>query len=432
MACISAAIVVSSVSAGRREIAAPRSVTIRITTDNGWAFIPPAAQQFEKQHPGVKIVQTSLTFQTDSAYFANLARNLAAPGAPDITTVRVEPGPWDAVVQRHLVVPLTNVWAQQKLAKAYSPAAVRILTAPDHNHYAIAIDRWWPVVWYSKTAFSKAGITAPANGRVATQAQLLQWGTALKKAGYPVPMAVGTTDEQSGAYIFGQLLQSSCGNTKLVNLDNNWKKSVPVTTTWTDPCVMRALQATKVYQTSGLLGPAPSTESDEQAQTYFGKGKAGMYITGSWGQAEFEGNHFTLPFGWFILPPVPGGHATQPLEASYDGLAVVSSSRNKKLAEQFLALIASKQFMGSSGYASTFTLAPARTDVSIKSPPFPSDIGQMVNVFPKLGGTVSLPYTTVPWGATVTPTIASMWSGSKSVREVANSFARAAANARRS
>jgi raffinose/stachyose/melibiose transport system substrate-binding protein len=426
--CVVPAALAVQASAG--PVASTESVTLKIWTDTGWSFISAAAAQFQKSHPNVKVVQTSLTFQQSIPYFANLPRNLAAAGAPDISTVRVQPGPWYEVLRQRLVVPINDVWQKAGLAKAYSRDTVSLFSARDGKHYAIGIDRWWPVVWFNKAAFAKAGITAPAKGRIPSQAQLFAWGKALKRAGYSVPLAIGTTDEQGPSYIFGQLVQSACGNKALFNLENNWKPGVARMTRWTSPCVMKALEATKLYATNGLLGPSPATESDEQAQTYFGQSKAGMFLTGSWGQALFEGSKFTIPFSWLLLPPVPGGSPTQPAQASYDGLAVVRSSKHKDLAKEFLALIAAKQFMSSKAYATSFTLAPARTDVTISSPPYPSAIGEMVAAFPRLGGTVPALYTTIPWGLTVSPTIASMWSGSKSTSQVAAIFERAAVTAR--
>lgn len=405
-------------------------ITIRVVTDTGWSFILDAAQQFEKQHPNVNIVYAPVANSESIPYFSNLPRNLAAPTAPDIDTVRVEPGPYYGVLRQNLIVPLDDVWQTDGLAQAYPPSVTALYTAPDGHHYAIGVDQWWPVVWYSKTAFQKAGITPPANGRITSQAQLLQWGAKLKTAGYPVPLASGTTDEEGPAYIFGQLLQSSCGDAALTNLDTNWRPNVAVTTMWTSPCVLKALQATEAYATGGVLGPAPATESDEQATSYFTQGKAAMYISGSWQPSSFASLNMTIPYGWLLLPPVPGGAPTEVLSANYDALAVLRSSKHQELAKEFLALVASKQFLYGPGFGKTFGLAPDRTDGVLQPSVFFPAVVSIENAIPTLGSLVPLPYTQVPWGLTVTPAIASMWAGSKTPEQVANTFEQAALAAR--
>lgn len=405
-------------------------VTIKVVTDTGWSFILEAAKQFEKQHPNVKVVYAPVANSESIPYFSNLPRNLAAPTAPDIDTVRVEPGPYYGVLRQHLLASLDDVWKTDGLAKAYPASVDKLYTAPDGHHYAIGVDQWWPVVWYSKPAFQKAGITPPANGRITSQAQLLAWGAKLKKVGYPVPLASGTTDEEGPAYIFGQLLQSACGDKALTNLDTNWHPNVPRTTKWTSPCVMKALQATEAYAKGGVLGPAPATESDEQATSYFTQGKAAMYISGSWQPSSFASLKLTMPYGWLLLPPVPGGSPTEVLSANYDALAVVRSSKHQTEAKEFLALVASKQFMYGPGYGKTFGLAPDRTDGVLKTSAFFPAVVSIQSAIPKLGGPVPLPYTQVPWGLTVTPAIASMWAGSKSPQQVAAAFEQAALAAR--
>jgi len=406
------------------------TTTLRVVTDTGWSFILEAAKQFEKQHPNVKVVYAPVANSESIPYFSNLPRNLAAPTAPDIDTVRVEPGPYYGVLRQKLLSPLDDVWKTDGLEAAYPKSVSALYTAPDGHHYAIGVDQWWPVVWYSKTAFQKAHITAPPNGRITSQAELLQWGAQLKKAGYPVPLASGTTDEEGPAYIFGQLLQSACGNAALTNLDTNWHPNIARTTKWTSPCVLKALQATEAYAKGGVLGPAPATESDEQATSYFTQGKAAMYISGSWQPSSFASLHLTMPYGWLLLPPVPGGSPTEVLSANYDALAVVRSSKHQAEAKEFLALVASKEFMYGPGYGKTFGLAPDRTDGVLKTSSFFPAVVSIQNAIPKLGGPVPLAYTQVPWGLTVTPAIASMWAGSKSPQQVASAFEQAALTAR--
>jgi raffinose/stachyose/melibiose transport system substrate-binding protein len=430
--CASAATIAAAaaLASPRGANGANKTTTIRVVTDTGWSFVLEAAKQFEKQHPNVKVVYAPVANSQSIPYFSNLPRNLAAPTAPDIDTVRVEPGPYYGVLRQNLLAPIDDVWKTDGLEKAYPPTVRALYTAPDGHHYALGVDQWWPVVWYSKTAFQKAGITPPANGRITSQAQLLQWGATLKKAGYPVPLASGTTDEEGPAYIFGQLLQSACGDAALANLAANWRPNVARTTKWTSPCVLKALQATEAYAKGGVLGPAPATESDEQATSYFTQGKAAMYISGSWQPSSFASLHLTTPYGWLLLPPVPGGSPTEVLSANYDALAVVRSSKNQALAKQFLALVGSKEFLYGPGFGKTFGLAPDRTDGVLKPSIFFPAIVSIQKAIPQLGGPIPLPYTQVPWGLTVTPAIASMWAGSKSPEQVANAFEQAALAAR--
>jgi ABC-type glycerol-3-phosphate transport system substrate-binding protein len=99
--CASAATIAAAaaLASPRGANGANKTTTIRVVTDTGWSFVLEAAKQFEKQHPNVKVVYAPVANSQSIPYFSNLPRNLAAPTAPDIDTVRVEPGPYYGVLR---------------------------------------------------------------------------------------------------------------------------------------------------------------------------------------------------------------------------------------------------------------------------------------------------------------------------------------------
>jgi raffinose/stachyose/melibiose transport system substrate-binding protein len=401
-------------------------VTLRVIGNGGWDFLKNAGQIFEKSHPYVKV---KIETEQSESYFQNLPRTLSSGNGPDVTALETHPGPYDALVEEKLLAPLDEIWTKENLESVYPATVNKAFTAPDGHHYGVNIDIWWPVIWYSKPAFAKAGITAPSNGQLTSQAQLFEMGKKLKAAGYPVPFTAGVSDEGGASYIFASLVESSCGDEGYTNLTSNWRSGVAETTKWTSPCVLKALELEKSYNSNGFMGGSPATTSDEQAVAYFEQGKAGMYITGSWGANEFTLGKISFPYGWMLMPPVEGGSPTKFLQATYDGMGVPASSKHKKLASEFISLLAGRQVQSESWFASTLAGIPGRTDATVKVPEYQPTVVEMAAAIPKVGGN-SLLYTEVPWGGTMAPALATMWTGEKSPSDVANEFQKATEEAR--
>jgi ABC-type glycerol-3-phosphate transport system substrate-binding protein len=421
-ATVASALVVGAVignPAGASRARAASGGSLNVEVWNNWAFMKPAARQFEKANPGVRInIEGSVSSQQ---YFNNLPRTLVASGAPDVTALQVIPGPFDSILKSKELVNINDVWNEEKLQKAYPASTIGSYTAPNGGHYAINVDTFWtPIVWYNKTAFAKAHITAPKNGRVPSQAALYNMSTALAHAGY-VPMALETTDDNGPAFLFGTLLESACGPVGFKNLEANWRRSVPVKTSWTAPCVLKALSALDAYGSHGVFGQTYTTENTAEADALFVNGRAGMLVTGSWGAAQFASSHVKFPFGWLIPPPVTGGAPSEMMGATLDGLGIDSKSPNVALAKRFLAFIASRQFNAQASVQGQLPGVEPRTDVRITSA-LPEASSQQLKATQTLGEG-NLLTAAVPWEASINQLLINMLAGQKTVQQTASQLA---------
>jgi raffinose/stachyose/melibiose transport system substrate-binding protein len=407
-------------SSGDAEKGTGQSATIKVVTWS-WVFLPLAVQQFEKAHPGVKVdVQASVTGQQ---YFDNVARTLPVSGA-DISVLQAIPGPFKSMQDAGQLENLNSVWTDQGLADAYSPAVAKSYTAADGNHYAINVDTFFsPIIWYNKDAFAKAGIKPPAQ-RISSQEEFLSMGKALKAAGY-VPIAM-ESDGNGPAWAFSVALQSSCGDAGFANLTANWDPKVAITTPWTDACVIKALDTVSLYAKNGLYGSAFATQKVAQARTLFTAGKAGMLVSGSYFDTLFPDPksdfHIKFPYGWTLYPPVPGGAPTKIQVFSLDALGVNARSKNKELAKQFLAFLASKEFNSQPAVQAALPGIQPRSDVNFAPDTAPARVEISQAAAGNIGAVPNLTVS-VPWQSSVNSEVLNMLAGQTDANAVAQKFA---------
>lgn len=398
-----------------------QTATIKVVTWS-WPFLPIAVEQFEKAHPGVKIeVQASVTGQQ---YFDNLARTLPVSGA-DISVLQAIPGPFKSMQEAGQLENLNSVWEDEGLADAYPPAVVESYTAPNGNHYAINVDTFFsPIIWYNKDALAKAGIQPPAE-RIGSQEELLSMGKALQEAGY-VPIAL-ESDNNGASWAFSVALQSSCGDEGFANLTTSWDPEVAITTSWTDACVIKALDTVSLYAKNGLYGPHFATQKQAQARTLFMEGKAGMLVSGSYFDTLFpdpeSDYHVKFPYGWTLYPPVPGGAPTKIHVFALDALGVNARSKNKELAKEFLALIASKEFNSQPEVQAGLPGIQPRSDVDFAPDTAPARTEITKAATGSIGAVQNLT-ASVPWQSSINSEVLNMLAGQTDADAVAQRFAK--------
>lgn len=419
-----------SAAAGTNANASATPVTLRVAIDPSWQFMATAKAMFEKAHPGVKVVLQTVPGNT---YYQNITQELSIPNPPDISVLEVGPGPYSTLVKDHLLVNVDSVWASQDLAKNYWPVVRNNFTSPDGHHYAVSTDLWWgPQIYYSFGVLRKAGVTPPS-GHMISQDQFLAMMSKLKASGY-VPLAVDGTDDALGfGYLLSSLIESSCGDTALANLENNWKTSVPETTKWTSPCVVKALSTLNDWQRAGVFGDSPTTRNYTTSQGLFEAGRAGTRMDASWFPNELAVHKVTAPYGWIMVPAVSGGIPPKFQFVTQDSLGITAKSQHVALAKQFLELLVSQQFESRQAYFNDIGGMPGREDIPFPPASHPVTVS-MRQAMPSMGVVMSLPFE-VPYGAqggALTQEVNAMLSGQQSPEAAAQALANAVAQARRS
>jgi len=237
----------------------------------------------EKQVPGVTIKDIVAPSTDRDAY----AKQLQASGQfPDLLQ-SITPSTF---VQAGLLKPYDQNWVNANFLLPLGNAYKGKVYIPPTNSQII------PMVFYNKTLFAKAGISAPPK----TWAQFMAACAKLKAAGI-VPIELGGSDSFAAVMPLSGILSAD-----VLGKDPNWlRERYAGKVHFTDPGVEKAVAKYRTMVVDGYFEPGALGVSYANSITNFTSGKTAMYMMGSW----FLG---AVPkatadnFGSFITPTEDG------------------------------------------------------------------------------------------------------------------------------
>jgi raffinose/stachyose/melibiose transport system substrate-binding protein len=317
---------------------APTSKDVTITAQGGGSgqnleatnFVISA---FEKQYPNIKVK----LLQEPANFSSAQEQIIASSNPPDI----VSPSPtavWmSTVYSHHLLVPLTKLWQATDLSERAGKDINTTFLGPDGVHYLIENQKvFWGTVWYNKAMFAKAGITVPANHRIASLQDLYNDVAALKKIGKQ-GLSIGGKSGYEEVWPLDDVLPTGATAAQFQNYLTSYQASVPMSVNYTAPSPFAtALTTLEAYATHGVFINGFLGLDEAGSQVPFVAGDAGMLLDGSWTAGVFKTDHVTFPYGWLMLPSlgVTEARLTPSLDSDW---AISSKSKNIGAAELFLS-----------------------------------------------------------------------------------------------
>ncbi|MDP9221546.1 MAG: extracellular solute-binding protein [Actinomycetota bacterium] len=304
------------------------------------------AKAYETANPGVKV---DLEQVGDQPYKDKIRVLTASHNLPDIYFS------WagdfaNKFVRGGLAADLTTVIGPNTTwGKTFSPAALKTFQDGGKD-YGVPIDLDAKYMVYNKTAFTKAGLTAPPT----SFEELVSDCGKLKAAGY-TPIAFGN---QFGWPAIHYLTQLNTFDVPASTLASDY---APATGAFTDPGYVTAMTQ---FQTIIKQCSNPSSDglAHEAAQANFLAGKAAMHylelvefpvLTVKGGAPKAIADNW----GFFRLPAPSGATGdTNALTGAPDGFMVNKDSKNAALAVDFLKFMTTlenaKQMTAQIGYLS--------------------------------------------------------------------------------
>jgi raffinose/stachyose/melibiose transport system substrate-binding protein len=313
---------------------------------DGLNYFQSAAKQFEAQHPNVTIqYQTIQNENLDG----KLQTALNANSAPDIFLQRGG-GKMQAEVNAGQLQALHLNATDQANVGAGALASETISS----QVYALPFDTQPEGVYYSKTLFQQAGITATP-----TTIDELEADVAKLKTINVAPIAVGAKDAWPAAHWYYNFALRECSQSAMTSTATSLKFS--------DPCWTKAGNDLAAFlKVSPFQNGFLTTAAQQGAGSSAGmlaNHKAAMELMGSWDPGVISSltpNQKPLPdLGWFPFPAVTGGQGDP--SAIMGGSDAYSLSKNApKEALEFLEFLVTKDQQ--EAYAKAFQSIPVNKD----------------------------------------------------------------------
>ena len=291
------------------------------------------ADAFEAQHAGVTVDVQTLT---DDQKNTTNAQILASDNPPDVGIVPINATPYTQLSKAKQLLPLDDVWQAADLQKRYGPAADSLKSGG--TPYLAQFDSvLYNIIYYNKDAFAKAGVTAPKNHQLASDADLYSAVTKLKGAGYDgLAIGGGTSNGYKYGWLLDAQLAANADPAALENLNTSWQPGATQTVRYTDPAFTSSLQQLQDWQDNKVFPTGHVASTDEQSLADFVAGKTGMYISHNLAVGDLEKAKPKFDYDWLLMPSATPGKGTLPTTYSGNTFAVPKNSDSPDLAKQFI------------------------------------------------------------------------------------------------
>jgi raffinose/stachyose/melibiose transport system substrate-binding protein len=305
-----------------------------------------AIDQFERQHPGVRVEETARALDADKA--ATMAA-LNGGAGPDVMTVNNGETMMGPMVRAKYVVDLGPYSAKYGWEKNYLSPSLwdRAKYTPDGkvfgtgNLYGVPAFGELVGVYYNRDLFKQLALMVPE-----TLAELERNAEKLKGAG-TTPIAYGAAEVWPFFQIWADILGATMADKIGGDATQKWMSDVVIMgdkkRSFRDPGVLEAAQVIRRWADNDYFFKGFTGIMMDDAMTLFVAGKAGMFLQGSWYCSAVAGASF--PAGMFAFPPVKKETGMTPqVGGMMTPLGINVNSKHQDLAAEFLnTLLASPE-----------------------------------------------------------------------------------------
>jgi raffinose/stachyose/melibiose transport system substrate-binding protein len=299
--------------------------------NNTWgAIIEQINSEFKTAHPGTEIVTESYP---DQPYQQKIKIYATAKQLPDVFKFWSVTSLLKPLIDGGFVAPLDRA----ELDKLdYLPGALDTNTY-NGKLYGIPVSTDFWVIYYNKKLFKDAGIE-----RVPATLDELYGLVPRFKANGIIPMTTDGKDAWPLSITFDLLAWRIAGEPALT------RKALERKIKFTDPVFVQAARELQQFVKSGLFQDDLMVSDYGAARNLFGRGKAAMFLMGSWelglGTDKSFSEDFRANVDVFKFPTLKNGKGVaDDLMAWYGGNYVISaSSKNTALGKQYLVFYAKR------------------------------------------------------------------------------------------
>ena len=339
---LAAGVLATALGAGTSSAAVSGTLTVQIQTGQE-AQLDTYIKLFEKQYPGVTVKTTEVS------QIAKTGTNLtvlSSGGAPDVGIIPTNTTVYSRLLSGGDLVPLTPVWKADDLGKYYGKSIISSLLVKGVP-YVLSFDQtYYDIVYYDIPLFKKLGISVPSDHRIPSLGALDAMTTKLQKAGYD-GLTIGGSSGYQASWMLDSYLDTAATPAQYENYLTSWQPSVPVSVQYdtSGSPFLKALGAIATMGKDGMFEPGYLGISQvPQSEALFVEGRAGLLLDGDYSVAVLKADKIGFPYGWLVLPPVPGSHEQNSISLyTGDAMGVPKDAADPQLGIDFLKVVMSEQ-----------------------------------------------------------------------------------------
>lgn len=385
---------------------APKQITLRMGDNlpdrqNTWgAVVEQINAQFEKDHPGVKIVTESYQ---DQPWQQKVQIYAASNKLPDVFKYWSFPAMTGALANAKLLMALP----EKDFAKlGFIPGTF------EPNRYngklyglPVTVDFW--VIYYNKALFQECGIKVPT-----TIDELMATAQPFRDKGY-IPMVTDGKDAWPLNITWDNLVGRTTGDFTLI------QKALARKIKFTDPAFLPGTKLYKQLVDSKLFADDLLSSDYGASRNLFGQEKAAMYLMGSWESGLSTDGSFSDTFknnlGVIKFPAGPKGSIDDLMAWGGGNYVVSAKTKYKSLCIEYLKTYF--KLYPKLAWENKVNIPALKVETSSKDNQLSKDLIAILNSAKKTSGTPSLDQSTAEFKTNVQKYIQELTAGIKTPEE---------------
>ncbi|TVY10446.1 ABC transporter substrate-binding protein [Paenibacillus cremeus] len=286
-------------------------------------------EAFEAKNPGYKIQWLEGDNQVEGGKLSTMLNS--GVEVPDVINISTGPGRIQALASANLIMPLDQLYEQNKWKDKLNPGAVDFMKYNADKIYEVPNTVDAIQVYYNKEIFNRLGLQVPKTSD--------EFGDVLKKikASGMTPIALGARNGYAIGWLFGNILQAVAGRAKTADILND---KAP----WNDPDAVKAASLFGDWVKAGYIDKEAATIDDPGAKARFLDAKHAMIFIGAWFHVEIVDKKMQDIVGMFPLPSFKPGETPYPTGGLGNSWVVPSQVKDVSLAAKWLDFVLSKEY----------------------------------------------------------------------------------------
>lgn len=287
--------------------------------------------QYRQEHPHIAIKQEVL----ENEQYKNKLKILSASNELPDVGITWAAGFMEPYVKGGLFTPLDDIKNGSQLKDKFVAGTTEAFMLNGHT-YALPIELNISPIYYNKALFKQYAIKVPETYEDFKRAVRTLEGNGI------TPIALGNKDRWTGSLWYMYLADRIAGSDTL-------REAISGTGSFDDPALVQAAGEIQSLVDMNAFNQGFNGLSNDEGKSEFTKGKAAMYLTGTWELPNFTTNPdipkgFKDNVGFFKFPTVQGGKGdiNSWVGGPGVGLFVAESSKVKEEAKAFVEYFVTK------------------------------------------------------------------------------------------
>ncbi|KHQ51718.1 ABC transporter substrate-binding protein [Mameliella alba] len=293
-------------------------------------------EMFNETHPDVTVNLQLLTGEQKTG--TNLAV-IGSNNAPDIAVVPLNTQVYTQALNANALMPLTDLYQNTNLDDRVGKSIVSSFYVDGTPYIVPYLTNFYNVIYANVDMFNEAGIEFPADHRIESIDQLIDWTNKFEENGHAA-LAIGGASGYLVSWMVDAFLPTITDEATHTNFLQSFDPNIEVTARYDGPEFTMVIETLDRLNKAGFYQNGFLAMKGDASVTEWIVGNAALALGGNFDMPLIRGGEPNFEYDWLVLPSL--GVNPGRLNLYYgDAMAIPRNAKQPELAQEFLELMLS-------------------------------------------------------------------------------------------